>query len=176
MGNPFKPVQILMLPISKQKIRAKRFSLMTTIVKTGLPAELTSTVMRAYAGEENLLATPAADVVKMQSLMEIVEQMVPLFLVNLTIADETNTELDADGCLVGALNMGDLPDLDKQYIYMFGRYLLDPDKAMEATAEALKSFRDTTGRADDGSGGETLRSATEQPAGDAVQEPTSVGF
>ena len=165
MSNPFKPVQILTLPISKQKIRARRFSLMTTVIKTGLPAELTSVVLRAYSGEENLLGTPENDLTKMRALMEIVEEIVPLFLVNLTVGESTNTELDADGCLTGVVNMADLPDLDKQYIYMYGRYLVDPERVKgEATTESLDTFRDRTGSADGGPDREALRPAAEQPA------------
>lgn len=182
MGNPFRPVQILTLPISKQKIRARRFSFMTTVVKMGLPAELTSTVLRAYGGEESLLATPETDVVKMRSLMEIIEQIVPLFLVNLTIGDETNIELDTDGCLVGILNMADVPDLDKQYIYMYGRYLLTPDEMKdkdtkkEATTEAVATFRDGIGSIDAGSGGETVQPAAEQSPSSVATEPAGIGF
>jgi len=178
MSNPFKPIQILTLPISKQKIRAKRFSFMTTVVKTGLPAELTGTVLRAYNGEENLLGASETDLVKMRSLMEIIEQIVPLFLVNLTLGDETNTELDADGCLVGVLNMADMPDLDKQYIYMFGRYLLDPteSKKDEVPAKDVETFRDGSGGADVGSGGTPVRAAAEQLDPSVAADAVGVGL
>lgn len=178
MSNPFKPVQILTLPMSKLKIRAKRFSFMTTVVKTGLPAELTSMVLRAYSGEENLLGAPEGDVVKMRSLMEIIEEIVPLFLVNLTLGSETNTELDADGCLIGTLNMADVPDLDKQYIYMYGRYLLNPDQDQkeQVTTKELDTFRDGPGGTDAGSAGEAVRAAAEQSTPPAAAEPAGVGF
>jgi hypothetical protein len=111
----------------------------------------------------------------MKSLMEIVEQIVPLFLVNLTVGDATETELDADGCLTGTVNMADIPDLDKQYIYMYGRYLLEPEekKKEQVTTKELDTFRDEPGRGDAGPGGAPIRAAAEQPAPD-VAAPSGV--
>lgn len=178
MANPFQSQHIVVLPVSGAKVRVRRPSLMTMVTVSGLPTELTGIALK-IANAQRVLAQ-GDDVATMKANFETIEAYVPYVLVDLKVADVTDVKEDADGCWVGTINLSDMADIDKQYIFMYGRHLVgpnEPDKkedieeVKEATTEAVSKFRGGAVGDDTGSTGEEVQPAPIESSGHVSREP-----
>jgi hypothetical protein len=178
-SNPFQSQHIVLLPVSGARVRVRRPSLMTMVTVSGLPNELTALAMKVANGQRVLAPGDEPEIIK--SNFATIEAYFPYVLVDLRIVDTpTDVKEDADGCWTGTVNRGDIPDIDKQYLFMYGRHLVsanEPDtkadtKAVEeATPEAVGQFRDGTASGDAGRDSETVRPAPVESAEHVTREP-----
>lgn len=149
---------------------------MTMVTVSGLPSELTAIALKVASAQRVL--EKGDDFETMRLNFATIEAYIPFVLVDLKVTKDGPTDVheDADGCWVGAVNLADIPDTDKQYIFMYGRHLVAPNEPdikadMEATTEEVGKFRDGAAGDDAGSGGETVRAAAVESAGHVSREP-----
>ena len=181
-------VHTLTLP-SKYKVYVRRPSAFTLIKSGGFPAELASSVWGLFTKKLDM-DTFATDPSAMQKYAELIEKFWPFVLVKLqVIPDDQDVENgpDAIDCIVGTCHAGDLDDLDKQELFLYGIGLAKHDagsaqiastqepptttpepKPEEAEVADLSSFRDGAARDDDRPRREPVRTATVEPAGIAA--------
>ena len=177
-SNPFQAQHIVKLPVSGAKVRVRRPSLMTLVTVSGLPNELVALAMKVANGQRVLETGDEPEIIKAN--FATIEAYFPYILQDLQIVNTpTDVKEDAEGCWVGKVNRADIADIDKQYLFMYGRHLVsanEPDteadmKPEEATTEEVGKFRDEPAGDDTGSGGETVRAETVESAGHTVREP-----
>jgi hypothetical protein len=178
MAEAIGLVQVLTLPQSKYKVRARRPSLITLIASGGFPAELAAVVWRMYEkGEDADTATTEPDnIMRMASL---IEAYVPHVLVTPQVGPTSQIEIDAEGFVVGTISMIDLHDTDKRFLFFYGQGLLEASdlKPTEtASAPALASFPENVARADARPAREPVRTETVDAPGDVPAEPAGAGL
>lgn len=171
--NPFQTQHTVLLPVSQAKVRVRRPSLMTMVTVSGLPSELTAMAMRVASGQR--LLDTGDEVETMKTNFGIIEAFIPYVLVDLKITKDGPTDVkeDEQGCWIGTVNIADLADTDKQYLFMYGRSLVSPNEPeeSEATTEEVGKFRDGANSSDAGSSGEAVRPAPIESSGHPVREP-----
>lgn len=175
-SNPFQAQHTVILPVSEAKVRVRRPSLMTMVTVSGLPTELTALAMKVANGQRVL--EKGDDLETVRANFASIEAFYPYVLVDVTITHDGPTDVkeDVDGCWIGTVNSADIADIDKQYLFMYGRHLVsanEPDKKAdtEADSEAVGKFRDGASSDDAGPVGEAVRPAPVESAEHVTREP-----
>jgi hypothetical protein len=184
MPNPFQSQHTVVLPVSGARVRVRRPSLMTMVTVSGLPTELTSLAMKVANGQRVLESGDEPDIIKAN--FAAIEAYIPFVLVDLKVTKDGPTDVHlenhtTDGAIwVGTVNLADLPDIDKQYLFMYGRHLVSPNEpdteadiepAKEATPEEIGQFRDGAAGDDAGSSGEAVRAEAVESTRHSAREP-----
>lgn len=178
---------------SKHKFYVKRPSTFTLIRTGGFPAELASQVWGLFNKKLDM-DTFGTDPTAMMKYAEMVDKYWPYVLIGLKVvedAEEVSNHVDDKGCVIGTCHSGDLDDLDKQDLFMYGIGLQQPDKdsvpspngaaaqtlpepqPQEATVRDLDQFRDRAERDDARPRREPVRAETEQSVGAPVDDAPS---
>lgn len=152
--------QVVQLP-SGARVRVRRMSLLSRIAAGDFPADLTTAAWKMYSRAE---ASDGKDAITVETIREqanVVEKYLPYVLVSPKIGNATETSEDAEGVVIGTVAIADIPDIDKQYLVMYGQGYVSGSFAAAARPEAgLDSFRDGAARADAGPSGDEIRAAT----------------
>ncbi len=158
----------LTLPASREIVEVRRPSTFTLIVSGGLPAELSALVWKLFGTKMQLVDVMETGK-ELKDFAMLIEKFVPFVLVDPVIGETTTCTIGEDGRLHGALRLDDLPDLDKNHLFLFGVGVLKgDDERDEVVAADLATFRAGAARGDAGSGGEALREAPVGAAGDVA--------
>lgn len=178
--NPFAPA-LLTLP-STLRVHARRPSLMSLISAGGFPTELTGLVWQLASNE----ISPAQMVASPEELVRtcrLIDAFLAHVLVSPVVQDDADTEITPpstdDEPATGHVRTADLPDTDKQYLFLYGTGMLRATPVAGAMeARTLETFRDESVRADAGSSGPAVQPASEPdsgagPAGSAGPESGS---
>jgi hypothetical protein len=152
----------VMLP-SGHRVIVRRVSLVSLLWSGGFPTELTAAVWRMF--QQSADTKPVDDPDQLRKMVGITEQVIPHVLVQPKIGETTALEAGADGVLHGTVAIGDIPDLDKQWLLLFGQGLIRTEEERAATGAepGPEGFRDEPVRPDAGPGGAAVRAA---PVGD----------
>ncbi len=163
----FGRVHVLRLPISGERVRARRPSTFSLVAAGTLPAELTTLVWKLF-GSGKQVTELLEEAKNLTDYTKLVERMLPHVLVDPRVADESDCEPGADGVLTGTVALVDLPDLDKNHLFMFGVGAVRAEDEIqdqsEVVAADLATFPGEPAPGDAGPGGEAVRAAAE-PAG-----------
>ena len=173
----FGALNTLILPMSKAKVLVRRPSMFSLVKSGGLPGELTSLVWKLF-GDSNgvslasVLEEPGPEVEKFAIL---VEKFIPHVLVSVTVGDVTDAEEDEQGVTRGTIAMIDIPDIDKNHLFLYGVGVLKGlDEIGEVVAADLEAFRARAARTDGGPSGEEVRAEAQPTGGDSSGGPSSV--
>lgn len=170
---------------SGMKVGARRISLMSLLWAGGFPTELTSVVWSMFnqgVDVKQLSQEPDG----LRRMVGIIEAVVPHVLVQPKVltpqevegGKTTTLEVGADGVQHGAVALGDIPDVDKQWLFLFGQALIRTDEERDDRAGAPAGpggFRAERVRADAGPGGAAVRPAAVADPGAAAGEPAGAG-
>lgn len=156
----------LTLPASQETVEVCRPSTFTLIVSGGLPAELSALVWKLF-GTKMQLADVMETGKELKDFALLIEKFIPFVLVDPVIGEVTACVVGEDGRLHGTLRLADLPDLDKNHLFLYGVGVLKGDDE-EVVAADLVSFPGESPRGDAGPGGEALRNAPLGAGGDAA--------
>jgi hypothetical protein len=169
----FGVTHILTLPISQEKVRVRRPSTFSLVAAGGLPADLTALVWRLFGDKDKNLNSVMEQGDELKTYSQLVEKLVPYILVQPTVAAESNCdEVDEEGVMVGSIALMDIPDLDKNHIFMYGVGAVRASEEQEGVvAEDLKTFPAEPTRPDTGSGGEEVRTAAVADGGVELPAP-----
>ncbi len=163
-------VQTVSLP-SGVKMRARRPSVLSLIASGGFPSELTLEIWK-LASREGDISKNAESLDSLKSWAALLEAYIPYVLVTPQIGLVTDVKEDDQGVLIGTIVIGDLQDMDKQVLFLFGNGLVPSDEEIadgkkEVSAKSLASFRDGEQGADAGSSSEAVQPAPVVAGGDA---------
>jgi hypothetical protein len=148
---------------SGHRVIVRRVSLVSLLWSGGFPTELTAAVWRMFQQAPD--AKPVDDPDTLRKMVGITEGVIPHVLVQPKIGETTALETGADGVLHGTVAIGDIPDLDKQWLLLFGQGLIRTEEERAAGAEpGPEGFRDEPVRPDPGSSSPAVRAA---PVGDS---------
>jgi len=173
----FGQVTIVTLP-SGDKVRCKKPSLVTMLTVGLFPNDLTVHAIRLY--NKDLPAVPTIeDPEQVKAMMRLIDAFIPRVLVDPAVGAATAVTLDPDGIQTGTTTLEDIPDADKQWLFLWGQSLLPDDATkLPAPAEetppasaAVAPFRAGDERPDAGSLGATVPPAAVEPAGDPAGAP-----
>ncbi len=166
---------------SGQKVVARRVSLISLLWAGGFPTELTSVVWSMFnqgVDVKQLSGEPDG----LRRMVGILEQIVPHVLVQPRVLSakevedgaRTDVRAGAEGVLEGAVALSDIPDVDKQWLMLFGQGLIRTaeERADEPGAPAgPEGFPAEPVRADAGPAGAAVRPAAVPDPGAAAGEP-----
>jgi hypothetical protein len=182
-----KPTRIigtghLHLPIMGLKVTVRRPSMYSLVAAGGLPGELTSLVWKIFGGKESSLADILEQGQEVKNFAMLVEKFIPAVLVDPVVYEPKIGEARpeqrvVDGELHGTISALDIPDIDKNHLFLFGIGVIKCLEEQEAiregvVADDLSTFRDEQPRADSGSAGAALQPAAEPASGAGSAEPT----
>lgn len=169
----FGRVHVLRLPISGERVRVRRPSTFSLVAAGVLPAELTTLVWKLF-GSGQKVTDMLEETKNLFDYTKLVEQMLPHVLVEPQVGAESDCEPGEDGVLRGTVALIDLPDLDKNHIFMYGVGAVrseDESQPQEVVAADLAPFPGEPARGDAGPGGEAVRAAAEPAGGDGPGGP-----
>lgn len=161
MGTGYGKVLSLTLP-SGNKVRVKRVSLLTMVKLNQIPPELISAVWAVF-GREDPAALPADQAERVNTMVELMDQAVKSVLVDIKIVtgDEvTETTEDAEGFMIGTVNVRDIPDSDKTMMFGFAQGVMNADPLQVEAAKQLEKFPDKSAGEAPGPSGEEVRAAS----------------
>jgi len=163
----FGRINTLKLPMSEVKVLARRPSIFSLVASGGVPGELTSLVWKLFGQDRVSLSTVLEESSpEVKNFSELVEKMVPHILTSVKIGDVSDCEEDDQGILRGTLALIDLPDIDKNHIFLYGIGVLRAlDERAEVVAADLEAFRDGAKRDNAGPVGEAVRTEAVEPSG-----------
>ncbi len=171
----FGRTHTLRLPISGERVRVRRPSTFSLVAAGTLPAELTTLVWKLF-GSGKQVTEMLEEAKNLTDYTKLVERMVPHVLVDPVVTDVSDCEPDAEGVLTGTVALVDLPDLDKNHLFMYGVGAVRAEEEIqeeagtrEVVAADLATFPGEPAPGDAGPGGEAVRAAAE-PAGGARPE------
>jgi hypothetical protein len=171
MAEPFTGTEIVVLPQSKKKVRVRRPSLITLLASGGFPADLAAIVWGMYEkGEDPEKFAREPDGIRNMALL--METYVPYVLVSPTIGPTTHVAPDSEGVLTGTINLLDLHDIDKRFLFFYGQGLLDTPAKEEVSAQALDTFPEGAASPDTRPAREPVRSEAVDDGG-VASEPAS---
>ncbi len=150
------------LPSKLMRIRARRPSLLTILAAGGFPNELTAAVWRSQSGT---LDFSGENPELIRQLAQLIDAMITHILVSPQVGPDTRLEEGPGGVAQGTVAVVDLPDVDKQFLFMWVQRLL-PTPGEEAPPD-LHSFRDERPRADVGPVGAAVQPAAVDDRGTA---------
>jgi hypothetical protein len=158
-------------------VKVRKVSMYSLIAAGVFPNELTSIAMQVADkkdGTEKLLTSVTEDPEGLKKFAGMVDILLLEVLVDPvgTMDKDVRTacEITADNQLTGIINLRELDDDDKQYLFIWTQR---PRRALRREVEAnLDTFRDGAERPAAGSGGEAVRAATE-PADRAAEAAQS---
>lgn len=161
----FTGVDEIVLP-SGYIVTARKVSMYSLIAAGVFPNELTAIAMQVADkkdGTEKLLASVTDDPEGLKKFAGMVDILLLEVLVDPVASLDkdvrTACEVTADNQLTGTINLRELDDDDKQYLFLWTQR---PRRAPRREVERnLDTFRDGTTRPAAGSGGEAVRAATE---------------
>ncbi len=167
----FGLLHTLTLP-SGAKVKAKRPSILTLIKDGGFPSELTIAVWRMMKREMDLDAL-GKDPDAFKQWAALIDAVTASVLVSPAVGEKTDLTADEAGVLCGTVLIGDIPDLDKQFIFLFGNavYRSDEEQLTEKAKAAqggqedqatprvadLQPFREDAPGGNAGHGGAAIR-------------------
>ena len=165
---PFGRSTVLMLP-SGVRVRARRPSIISLIASGGFPTELTGMVWKLANRDASVedLVQNADDLIRMTQLINAYILNV-LVSPKLSMSEETALvappEEQPQMPWAGVVNLADMEDVDKQFLFLYGQGLLSSEVLQGATgARSLETFRDGAVRVGSGSDGEAVRTETIEP-------------
>lgn len=172
-SKPLRTIGVgtLHLPIMGVKVKVRRPSVFSLVASGGLPGELTSIIWKIFGGKENSLGSILQEGKQVTDFSRLVEKFFPHVLVDVKVTGESNCFVDPDGYLNGTINALDIPDVDKNHLFLYGvgitRGLDEQERiAEEVVAADLETFRGEPTRPDAGSGSDEVQPATVEPSGD----------
>lgn len=143
------------LPSKLLRVRARRPSLLTILASGGFPNELTAAAWRSQNGTVDFSGENPQLI---RQLAQLIDAILSHVLVSPAVGLETRLEEGPDGVAAGTVAVVDLPDVDKQFLFMWAQRLL-PTPGEEAPP-ALDNFRDERARVDARSAGTAVQPAT----------------
>ncbi len=168
---------IITLP-SGYKIKARRPSVLSLISSGGFPAALTNDMWKLIEKEkiDSKAITESPEMIKQWAGM--LDAYIQYVAVDPKIVAEGETSLteDDDKTLHGRINIQDVEDFDKQYLFLFGNDVAPSDdevnaKRKEAEAAGLAKFPDGSARVEGGRSSEAVRTETVVAVGDVSAVP-----
>lgn len=181
----------VMLP-SGHRVVARRISLVSLLWAGGFPNELTAMVWKMFNQEVDP-AKFGQDPESLRKMVGIIEQVVPAVLVTPTVArckacqathhmgalpdghevPQSAVTEGSDGLVQGTVALADIPDVDKQWLLLFGQGLIRTEEERHAAGEAPgpEGFRDEPVRPDAGPAGAAVRTAPLSDGRPATPEP-----
>jgi len=181
-----KPTRIigaghLHLPIMGLKVTVRRPSMFSLVAAGGLPGELTSLVWKIFGGKESSLASILEQGQEIKNFATLIEKFIPAVLVDPVIyepkiGEEAPKPEIVNGELHGTISALDIPDIDKNHMFLFGMGVIKCLEEQEAiregvVADDLSTFRDEQPRADAGPAGSAVQPAAEPVGRVGPDEP-----
>jgi hypothetical protein len=173
----FGGLNTLLLPMSKVKVLVRRPSMFSLVASGGLPGELTSLVWRLFGNDGTVtLGTMLEEgSPEVKNFSMLVEKLLPHVLVSVKVADESDCEEDDQGVLRGNIALIDIPDIDKNHIFLYAVGVLKGrDEIGEVVAADLEAFRDRAARGDAGHDVQEVQPAPVLAGGDEPAGPAGV--
>ena len=138
----FGTPETLVLPFSKAKVKVRQPSIVSILAAGGFPNELTTLVWSMYQqtfDPEQMVHDPES----LKQMAVLVDTFVPYVLVQPKVITSGDTQLavDPEGYTVGVVSIYDLPDLDKQFLFLYAQGLRRADGSQAEEAK-LSNFRD----------------------------------
>jgi len=177
----FGQAVVVTLP-STDKVRAKKPSMVTMFTSGLFPNDVTTYAIRLYnkqVSEQSPSQLSETDPEAAKTMLKLIDIFVPKILIEPRVVEGegavTAVEVGEDGVQKGTVKLEDIPDPDKQYLFLWGQGLL-PDDAnrIPARAEAppaaaeVAPFRGGDERPDAGPTSAEVSPAAVEPAGNPV--------
>jgi hypothetical protein len=170
---------VVTLP-SGNKVRAKKPSLVTLIVGGVFPNDMMRHAIRLYNKDIPEQPTRVEDPEQARAALQLMDIMLPKVLIHPSIGNVTAVEEDEEGVQKGTVMLEDVPDGDKQWLFLWGQGLL-PDDASKPLPGEVKTpaaaevapFRGESERSDAGSGSAEVQPAAVEPDRAPTGEPVS---
>lgn len=158
---------------SGMKVQVRRPSVLSLITSEGFPQDLTIAVWKLIKKDQLDPDMIGHDAEAIRTWARLITAYVPEVLVNPRVTDVTElVPVEGDpGRVSGTIEMRDISDMDKQFLFLYGNGVVPSNEEMEAgvssgkVLEALRTFRDRAARGDAGPGGEAVRAEAVEPAG-----------
>jgi len=174
---PFSQTRLIPLP-SGTRVYAARPSVITLIRSGGFPTELTGMLWRLTNKDQD-----PADLVQSPEDLERIVQLIDTYIPHVQVQPEITLNPDTPTSLTpppddapqepwsGVVNIRDMTDPDKQFLFLYGQGLLDRLFADVPGVHAFDQFRAESERATAGPAGASVSSAPVADSGSGPAGP-----